>query len=219
MTLTWAVAHRMTMMVANQTHRDSGVARDDYVDVFAALQAVGVCCIAKPSRRLAGAYAAPEHGGPVVLLNSNLDEMTMRHTAAHELGHHVFCHGSRADERVDPDGSSLGGLWPDEEKLAEAFAPWFLMPLPAVRTAMRRAGVYTPLPGWRSFLARVAIALCVLGATLWFAAGPDDFWVGAGLWAKIWRLTLVIIAGGVTYFGALWLLGFRLADFNRREPP
>jgi Zn-dependent peptidase ImmA (M78 family) len=134
----------MTMMVANQTHRDSGVARDDYVDVFAALQAVGVCCIAKPSRRLAGAYAAPEHGGPVVLLNSNLDEMTMRHTAAHELGHHVFCHGSRADERVDPDGSSLGGLWPDEEKLAEAFAPWFLMPLPAVRTAMRRAGVNLP---------------------------------------------------------------------------
>jgi putative peptidoglycan lipid II flippase len=86
-------------------------------------------------------------------------------------------------------------------------------------TAIRRVGVYTPLPGWRSFLARVAIALCVLGATLWFAAGPDDFWVGAGLWAKIWRLTLVIIAGGVTYFGALWLLGFRLADFNRREPP
>jgi Zn-dependent peptidase ImmA (M78 family) len=134
----------MTMMVANQTHRDSGVARDDYVDVFAALQAVGVCCIAKPLQRLAGAYAAPEHGGPVVLLNADLDEMTVRHTAAHELGHHVFGHGSRADERVDPDGSSLGGLWPDEEKLAEAFAPWFLMPLPAVQTAMRRAGVNLP---------------------------------------------------------------------------
>ncbi|HXX86668.1 MAG TPA: lipid II flippase MurJ, partial [Casimicrobiaceae bacterium] len=85
--------------------------------------------------------------------------------------------------------------------------------------AMCRAGVYTPLPGWRSFLARVAIALCVLGATLWFAAGADDFWVSAGLWAKVWRLALVMIAGAFAYFGALWLLGFRFADFNRREPP
>src|SRR5262249_8264628 len=31
-------------------------------------------------------------------------------------------------------------------------------------TARRRAGVYTPVPGWRSFLARVAVALCALGA-------------------------------------------------------
>jgi Zn-dependent peptidase ImmA (M78 family) len=144
LTLNWAVAHRMTMMVANQAHRDTGVARDEYVDIFAALQAAGVCCLAKPLRGLAGAYAAPELGGPVVLLSSGLDEMTMRHTAAHELGHHVFGHGSKMDERVDPDGGSLGGRWPDEEKLAEAFAAWFLMPLPAVRAAIRRAGIDRP---------------------------------------------------------------------------
>jgi hypothetical protein len=28
----------------------------------------------------------------------------------------------------------------------------------------------------------------------------------------------VIGAGALVYFGALWLLGFRFADFNRREP-
>lgn len=134
----------MAMMVANQAHRDTGAARDEYVDIFAALQAAGVCCVAKPLRGLAGAYAAPEVGGPVVLLSSGLDEMTMRHTAAHELGHHVFAHGSKMDERVDPDGGSLGGPWPDEEKLAEAFAAWFLMPLPAVRTAARRARIDQP---------------------------------------------------------------------------
>jgi hypothetical protein len=27
----------------------------------------------------------------------------------------------------------------------------------------------------------------------------------------------VIVAGALTYFGALWLVGFRFADFNRRE--
>jgi Zn-dependent peptidase ImmA (M78 family) len=144
MTLTWDVAHKMAMMVANQAHRDTGVAREEYVDVFAALEAAGVCCVAQPLRSLAGAYAAPEVGGPAVLLSSGLDEMTMRHTAAHELGHHFFGHGSKMDEQVDPGGAGLGGPWSDEEKLAEAFAAWFLMPLPAVRTAIRRAGIDRP---------------------------------------------------------------------------
>ena len=32
------------------------------------------------------------------------------------------------------------------------------------------------------------------------------------------RLAWVCAAGAAAYFGALWLLGFRLADFNRRDP-
>ena len=83
--------------------------------------------------------------------------------------------------------------------------------------AMRRAGVYAPLPGWGRFLARVAMALLVLGVVLWFAGGDDTFWVTAGLWAKVGRLAGVVAAGAMAYFAALWLLGFRLADFNRRE--
>jgi len=84
--------------------------------------------------------------------------------------------------------------------------------------AMRRTGVYTPLPGWRRFLARVGVALAVLGAVLWLAPGEDAFWLHAGLWAKIGRLAWVIGASAVTYFAALWLMGFRLADFSRHEP-
>lgn len=85
-------------------------------------------------------------------------------------------------------------------------------------TAMRRSGAYAPLPGWTRFLGRVAVALCVLGGVLWFAAGDDGFWIKARLWAKAGRLALVIGAGATAYFAALWLMGFRLADFNRREP-
>jgi putative peptidoglycan lipid II flippase len=84
--------------------------------------------------------------------------------------------------------------------------------------AMRRSGVYAPLPGWAPFLARVAIALLALGVVLWFAGGDDAFWLAAGLWAKVGRLAAVIVAGGTAYFATLWLLGFRLADFDRREP-
>jgi hypothetical protein len=31
------------------------------------------------------------------------------------------------------------------------------------------------------------------------------------------RLAGIVVAGALAYFGALFLLGFRLADFNRRE--
>jgi putative peptidoglycan lipid II flippase len=84
--------------------------------------------------------------------------------------------------------------------------------------AMRRSGVYTPSPGWGRFLARVAMALLVLGVVLWFAGGDDTFLLTAGLWAKVGRLAGVVATGAIAYFAALWLLGFRLADFNRREP-
>ncbi len=84
--------------------------------------------------------------------------------------------------------------------------------------AMRKAGIYTPLPGWGPFLRRVMAALVVLGAVLWWGAGPDTFWIAAGLWSKVGRLALVITGGALAYFGTLWLLGFRVIDFNRREP-
>jgi putative peptidoglycan lipid II flippase len=85
--------------------------------------------------------------------------------------------------------------------------------------SMRRRGIYVPRPGWLFFLVRIAVALAALGGVLWWAAGAETFWVNAGLWAKVGRLSLVILAGSVAYFAALWLCGFRLADFNRREHP
>jgi putative peptidoglycan lipid II flippase len=84
--------------------------------------------------------------------------------------------------------------------------------------AMRRGGIYAPSAGWARFLARVAVALVALGLVLWWTAGASGAWTAAGLWSKVGRLTFVVAAGASVYFGALWLLGFRLADFERREP-
>ena len=53
--------------------------------------------------------------------------------------------------------------------------------------ALRRQGIYVPAPGWSGFLARLGIALIVLGAVLWWGAGPDEVWVRAGLAAKARR--------------------------------
>jgi len=84
--------------------------------------------------------------------------------------------------------------------------------------ALRRAEIYVPSPGWGRFFGRLAVALIVLGLVLWFASGPDELWVRAGFVAKVTRLALVIVTGAGVYFAALWLLGFRFRDFNRREP-
>ncbi|MFO1323261.1 MAG: murein biosynthesis integral membrane protein MurJ [Burkholderiales bacterium] len=82
---------------------------------------------------------------------------------------------------------------------------------------LRRRGYFVPVPGWFAFLCRLLVALGVLAAVLYALAGPADFWLSAGLWARVGRLSGVIAAGAVVYFGALFLLGFRISDFNRRE--
>ena len=83
--------------------------------------------------------------------------------------------------------------------------------------ALSKRGIYTPQSGWLMFLSKLAVALFALAVLLIWIAGPTALWLEAGLWAKIGRLAWVCAAGAAVYFGALWLLGFRLADFNRRE--
>jgi putative peptidoglycan lipid II flippase len=82
---------------------------------------------------------------------------------------------------------------------------------------LRKNGFYTPREGWAVFLAKLLVALAVLGALMAWLAGPPSFWLAATLWQRIGRLGIVIAAGGIAYFAALYLLGFRIADFNRRE--
>jgi putative peptidoglycan lipid II flippase len=82
---------------------------------------------------------------------------------------------------------------------------------------LRRRGIYRPRPGWLQFVARLVVALGVLAGVLFAAAGTPADWIGASLAERVVRLALVCGGGAAAYFAALWLLGFRLADFSRRE--
>jgi putative peptidoglycan lipid II flippase len=82
---------------------------------------------------------------------------------------------------------------------------------------LRRNGIYRPHAGWLLFVSKVIVALFVLAAVLLWLGGPASFWLSASLWAKVSRLAGVCAAGAAAYFAALWLLGFRFADFNRRD--
>ncbi len=82
---------------------------------------------------------------------------------------------------------------------------------------LRRRGVYAPRAGWLVFVSKLALALFVLAFVLIAIVGPPSLWLTGTLWTKVARLAWVCAAGGAAYFGALWLLGFRLSDFDLRE--
>ena len=82
---------------------------------------------------------------------------------------------------------------------------------------LKRRGIYLPRAGWLQFVSKQVVALFVLAVVLLWIVGPATLWLDATLWAKIGRLAWVCAAGAAAYFAALWLLGFRLSDFDRRE--
>ncbi len=81
---------------------------------------------------------------------------------------------------------------------------------------LRRRDIYRPQPGWPVFLFKLAIAVYAMGAVLWVACGSDASWLAMGAIERALSLAWIVALGAATYFAALWLLGFRPADFSRR---
>jgi putative peptidoglycan lipid II flippase len=82
---------------------------------------------------------------------------------------------------------------------------------------LRRKRFYQPRPGWLRFFAKVCVAVALLAIVIAVTMGPGAAWLAAGVTYKVGRLALVVAAGALVYFGALFALGFRVADFNRGE--
>jgi putative peptidoglycan lipid II flippase len=78
-------------------------------------------------------------------------------------------------------------------------------------------GAYRPAPGWGKFLAKLAVALALMGLALWLVSPPDLVWTDmrARPFLRIALLTGVVGTGAVVYFSTLWVLGFRPGDFKR----
>ncbi len=82
---------------------------------------------------------------------------------------------------------------------------------------LRQHGIFIPRAGWPLFLLKALVALAAMASVLWWSASGVDYWLQSGVWERIERLALVIAAGTASYFGALWLMGFRLKDFSKRD--
>ncbi len=59
--------------------------------------------------------------------------------------------------------------------------------------------------------------MLVLGLTLWLGMGSEQSWLSDSGWRRVWRMTGLVAMGMAAYIAVLWLLGFRLKDFSRRE--
>jgi putative peptidoglycan lipid II flippase len=79
---------------------------------------------------------------------------------------------------------------------------------------LRHAGVYQRQPGWARHMLRLAlscaamIAVLLLGMWLW----PD--WTAASKWTRVWRLAVLVAAGGGAYVVTLFAAGFRMRELR-----
>lgn len=143
--MNWLIAHRVAGIAAANLRRRLNLSEDGYVDAFTALARCGLVVSGQDMPRLFGMYYPPgptRYGG--ICLNSTMGQTTIRHTAAHELGHAELGHDRCLAEGLDPVSTVPAQQWPDEEKQAEAFAAWFLMPIRAVKATLTRLGLDVP---------------------------------------------------------------------------
>jgi putative peptidoglycan lipid II flippase len=83
-------------------------------------------------------------------------------------------------------------------------------------SGLYRTGIYQPSVGWLIFLAKLAVAVCVMAGVLWLSCHYMGNFLLMNKLESIAKLSLMVTLGGAVYFIALLLMGFRLQDFSRQ---
>ena len=81
---------------------------------------------------------------------------------------------------------------------------------------LRNQGLYQPSAGWGKFVAKLCIGLLIMAGVVLWGLGDASRWLQWGLGQRLAATTTLVVAAMMTYFGTLYALGFRLADFRRR---
>ena len=130
------------MLAAFEVHEDLSLNTFERIDVFEAMAAAGLRLVFRPLKDSALYVPAALGGTAGAIINARHPLPLQRYSGGHEYGHHVFGHGEQADRDTEPRGT--GTPLSSEEKLAEAFAAWFLMPPETAELAMERIGPNRP---------------------------------------------------------------------------
>ncbi len=140
----WAQANRSAVAMAAEIHGDLEIDLDRPVDVFGAIQKLGIVLAFRPLGKVSGAYV-PGNPASGILLHEGHPRTRQRYSAGHELGHHAFGHATEID--LEPEEGlqrAVDERWPSHEKEAEAFAAWFLMPRRLLRSGLKHLGIGDP---------------------------------------------------------------------------
>ena len=73
-------------------------------------------------------------------------------------------------------------------------------------------------PQGAAMIRRIVFASAAMGAVLWWLGGDVPSWLQQDTLHRVVRLAALVAGGAATYFGCLWLLGARAAQF-RMTPP
>ncbi len=115
----------------------NGLALDEACDIYELIIRQGLDLHFMDVKSLEGFYLSDGTAGQINVCAYRPAGL-QRFTAAHELGHHVFGHGSTFDRELDySDRFSSVAL---EERLADLFARFLLMPRPAVYKGFKNIG-------------------------------------------------------------------------------
>jgi putative peptidoglycan lipid II flippase len=102
--------------------------------------------------------------------------------------------------------------------LAISIAAWVNSSLLFIVLVKR--GIFKPQAGWFWFLCRVTIAVIAMSAVLVVIDQPVNAWYQQDLGQRVLRLLILVVAGGASYLGVLFIFGIRpqqllLAPSNR----
>ena len=80
---------------------------------------------------------------------------------------------------------------------------------------LRKAGVFSPEPGWMKLFLQTGLAVTVMGVLVFFVSGNLDFWITSTATQRILQLSWIIPLGAMTYFAVLWFMGVRFSQLRR----
>ena len=79
---------------------------------------------------------------------------------------------------------------------------------------LSRSKVYEMQPGWRRFLRQIAVASLAMTAVLLAILWGWQGWSEWPWWERVWKLGVLVGAGGFAYAAALWMQGIRPRDLR-----
>ena len=124
---------RQALRAALATRAELKLDRVTPVCPFDAADRLGVEVKFRAETSMEGMYCRSSK--PTILVSTHRSSGRRSLTCAHELGHHVFGHGTSVDEVLDED--VWNGVTSPEERSANLFASFFLMPKPVVEAAFK----------------------------------------------------------------------------------
>lgn len=82
---------------------------------------------------------------------------------------------------------------------------------------IRKQDLYTPQPGWISFMFKVLTAVTLMALSLYGVMQYMPAWDMGGMPFRLLRLAALVFTGIAVYFAVLGLFGFRPQQFSRRS--